>query len=291
MENKNFREESLTNRIELENSKNANKKKLFNFNFKNKLLKTNLAKKICGNFSDKVYVNSININNNLIPESFNNMKILFLSDLHLDVKPNSLDYIKSLNIPDYDILVFGGDFFDKSKFNENDIQDFCNLFNILKSKYNYAILGNHDSCKLVEKLEKDIDIKFLINENIEIKKNNEVINITGIDDITYFNSQYHKKCLLNNRNIFNIIVSHNPDFLEISEEYNYNLQLSGHTHGGQIILPFNFILFPHTKYKFAISGKWKYKNLQGITTSGFGCSGFALRNINPELVLITLKKI
>ena len=65
MENKNFREESLKNRIELEKSKNKNKKKLFNFNFKNKLLKTNLAKKIWGNFSDKVCVNSINIKNNL----------------------------------------------------------------------------------------------------------------------------------------------------------------------------------------------------------------------------------
>jgi predicted MPP superfamily phosphohydrolase len=289
MENKNCRKNSVIFRKLIQNNKKKKikKRKYFKFNLKNKILNTDFIKNLWGNFSKNLTINNINIIDKQLPVNFNGFKILFISDLHLDIKPNSLEYIKNLKLPEYDVLIFGGDFFDKYNYNKENIQDFIFLFNKLKTTYNFAVLGNHDSTDILE-LENTLGLKFLINESVLIKNKNEEIILTGIDDITYFKSQYQEECLIKD-NIFKIMISHNPDFLKTTEKNDYNIQLSGHTHGGQILLPFNFILYPHTKYKFAISGLWKYKKLQGITTSGFGCAGHPLRNIDPEMVLITLK--
>jgi predicted MPP superfamily phosphohydrolase len=288
----NYRKETLKLRAIKENKifnkKSFNSKIRKKFNLKNKILNNYFIKKLWGNYASKLKLKSIVINDPNLPQSFNNFKILFISDLHLDIKPNSLEFINKINIPDYDLLIFGGDFFDKPKLNENKTNDFKKIFKLLKTKHNFAVLGNHDSKEIIE-FENDYDLKFLINENVSIIRKNEKINITGIDDITSFNTEYQTKCLKKN-NEYNICVSHNPDFLEIAEKHNYNLQLSGHTHGGQILLPFKFVLYPQTKYRFALSGLWNYKKMKGITSTGFGCATHPLRNIDPEIILITLKK-
>jgi len=287
-----FRSKSINFRQSIESKikKNTKKQKfikkylktLLHFFSKNKIIKKTLS-----NYSDKLDIKHIDLKDNGLPKSFVGFKILFISDLHLDIKPNSIYKLKDLDLPEYDLLVFGGDIFDSPVISQRNIKDFNFVFNQLKTKKNVFIFGNHDSIDFI-KAEKHLNLQFLINESISIQRGEDKIIVTGIDDITLFQSQFQKKCLVSDPDIYKICLSHNPDFLTVAEKYNYNLQLSGHTHGGQVKLPFNFILFPHTKFNFAISGLWKYKEMQGITTSGFGCSSYPLRNINPEIILITL---
>ena len=223
-----------------------------------------------------------------LPKNFHNYKILFASDLHLEIKPNSLDYIKKLNIPKCDLLILGGDYFDKPFYKNEDIKDLESFINSFNVDHKIGVLGNHDTFNIIENIEHNTDLNFLLNESIVIEKNNENIFITGFEDYTMFRSEYQQYAQIQQKDGFKIAVSHHPDLLIDKNIDNYNLQLSGHTHGGQIKLP--FIKYSnHTKYKKCISGAWKHNSLQGFTSSGFGCSGYPLRNIDPEIVLITLK--
>lgn len=284
------RKESIQHRIKKEykirNSKN-NKFSLKGY-FKKKLLSSKLMNFIFKHNPKNIILNEVDFTFKKLPKNFNNYKILFLSDLHLDIEPNSLDYIENLNIDNnIDLLILGGDIFDKPNFNENDKIKLKTLLSKFNIKNKISVLGNHDSYNIIA-LENELDIKFLINESISISKNNENIIITGFDDYTLFHSVNMHNCIINN-NFFKIAISHNPDLLIDSNIDNYDLQLSGHTHGGQIKLPFIFNS-NHTKYNKCIKGEWRHKSFKGFTSSGFGCSTYPLRNIPSEIVLISLKR-
>lgn len=286
-----YRKESIQHRIikeqKIKSSKN-NKFSLKNY-FKQKLLSSKFISLIFKHNPSNLILNKVDFKFKDLPENFNNYKILFLSDLHLDIEPNSLDYIDNLNINnDIDILILGGDIFDKPNFNKNDIANLKKLLSKFNVKKKIAVLGNHDSYNIIDK-EKELGIKFLLNESIKINKNNESIIFTGFDDYTLFHSFNMTNCLIKDNN-FKIAISHNPDLLIDCKVNDYNLQLSGHTHGGQIKLPF-IIESSHTKYSKCIKGKWKHNLFYGFTSSGFGCSTYPLRNISAEIVLINLRRI
>lgn len=226
-----------------------------------------------------------------LPRSFDGYKILFLSDLHLEIKPNPLKKLLDMELPEHDIVIFGGDFFDA--YDNRDLNALSELIGKF-DKRKLAILGNHDKEGLIEFLE-SLNVEVLINESLYLSKGKERILLTGVDDITQYRSQEDlqiEACLSDKLpcSVFKIMLSHNPDFLEDAESTDYDLQLSGHTHGGQFKI-FNYIVFPQTKYDFAIAGKWKFKNIQGFTSTGFGSSGYPIRNILPEIGLIELKRI
>lgn len=213
------------------------------------------------------------------------MKILFISDLHLDIIPVLTEQLIS-NIQDieYDFLFWGGDYFEDA-FNLNI--PYCNdlFYKILKSvdaEKTYAILGNHDDLN-IQKYFESLSIKTLNNEMTTLTYNNQNINCYGLN---YFYPSIPK---FNNDN-FSILLSHTPDHATIASNYNFDLQLSGHTHNGQIQLPKGFVPRKNSKFgKKFLYGMWNHEGLRGYTSSGVGCSTIPVRyNTQSEIVLITL---
>lgn len=221
-----------------------------------------------------------------LPPEFNGYKILFISDMHLEIRPNPISALLDITLPEHDIVMLGGDFFDKTVDTEQELlESFLSKF----TQPVYAVLGNHDSYKLIERLEK-LNVQVLLNESIILKRANAELLLTGIDDVTSFESNLQYDSASQASQSFSgckLLVSHNPDFLEQAAELNYNLQLSGHTHGGQFKI-FNQIIFCQTKFDFATAGAWQHNNLAGFTSTGFGSSGYPIRNISPEIALIEL---
>ena len=86
---------------------------------------------------------------------------------------------------------------------------------------------------------------------------------------------------------FTIALIHSPEAYDLAAECGVDLYLCGHTHGGQICLPFGIPILTHLRRgRKYVYGAWKYENMQGYTTSGTGCSGIPVRfNTHSEIVI------
>lgn len=214
------------------------------------------------------------------PKIKKNINILFLSDFHLEVV-NNIDEIKEeIKDLNYDYVVLGGDYLDNSKFFSDKKNELLDLLEIFKEKP-ITVKGNHDGFK-VENILKDNSC-YLNNT----KKDFENISFYGVDD--YVSNSSIKDFNKIDESKFNILISHTPDFIdEVSNKY--DLMLSGHTHGGQVLF-FNKAFVVNCRKKFRLYGLWEEKGVSCITTSGIGCSQHPIRKgISPEIVFIEIKK-
>lgn len=250
-------------------------------------------------------VSNYTIESNRLPEDFNNFKIAHISDFH-NTKSKKItdDLIKEIKNSKCNIIVITGDFIDANKTDINAAISFIKKINDIAPIY--YVTGNHEASINVydsfkEKLENNKVI--VLDDNVEeLKVNDSEINIIGINDPKMSHNDYledsatFKDRLIPieyDKNNFSVLLSHRPELIETYAEYNFDLVLSGHAHGGQIKIPFiggliapNQGLFP--KYT---KGIYEKDNTKMIVSRGIGNSIFPFRiNNRPELVVITLNK-
>jgi uncharacterized protein len=223
------------------------------------------------------------------------VNVIMVSDIHLGniIKnkrlSNMIDEINSLNP---DIVIIAGDIID------SDIKPFLNNnmgreFSKIKSTYGtYATLGNHDLMTKAEnqiaKILEENSVKVLRDESILI---NDSLYIIGRDDITINRfSENDRASLLDlthnlDKSKALIVIDHNPKYINESLNANIDLQLSGHTHKGQIA-PGNLV----TNKMFEIDyGYLKKDNLNVVVSSGYGTWGPPIRiGSRSEIVQMNL---
>lgn len=230
-----------------------------------------------------------------LPKSFDGFVIVQLSDLHIenhpDLEKKVIDLLENESIDlcaltgDYQVGLHGP--------MSNSVNRIKLLVENIKSKYGFTgILGNHDSCHVVDSLE-EMGINMLINESQWIEKGNEKIQIIGTDDVHYYFTDQCTFALERSNKGFTIALVHSPEVYDTAADAGANLYLCGHTHAGQICLPGGVALIKHLNYgKKYYKGQWEYKKMQGITSSGVGTSGIPVRfNTKGEVVHITLRCI
>ncbi len=229
-----------------------------------------------------------------LPPAFKGFKILFMSDLHADrnqqIAERLIRDLKNLSI---DAVLLGGDYRFKLKgFFDKAIEPLKELKENINVRDGwYAVLGNHDPFEIIDPLER-MGIHFLINENVELKRNGQSIWLIGLDEEHYFeNADYQKASLGIPEESFRIILSHANDALFKIPPNNGQLFLCGHTHGGQICFPFIGPLLVHSRLPRSMAnGLWQFNGILGFTTTGVGTSGLPLRfNCPGEFVIIELK--
>lgn len=227
--------------------------------------------------------------------SLNDLNIVFLSDLHLSVINDErfLDKVVSkVNALKPDIVLFGGDIVDdKAKILER--KNIGESFRKLKSKYGiYTCTGNHEYINEVQSSVnwiKRFGIKVIQDDAIEIEEN---IILVGREDRSINQFLDQKRKTLNDilsqteKNLPTILLDHQPLNLEEAQQNGIDLQLSGHTHHGQIF-PANLI----TKLVYELSwGYLKKGNTHYYVTSGIGTWGPPVRSGSAtEIVNIKIK--
>ena len=240
-----------------------------------------------------------------IPKSFDGLKIVHFSDLHyLRVTNNETlkNIIEEINLINPDIVFFTGDLIDKD-FNptEKETQELTNLLKDIKSKYGkYSIIGNHDIIKdenQIETIFKDSNFTLLKNNyDIIYGNNNDKIFIGGTDTYSYGKANIDKtmKYFNNNEDInYKIILTHEPDYTDIIlNTYDIDLILSGHSHNGQINIPFIKTLFlPYGSKKY-YENHYKINNTDLYVSSGIGQSRINMRLFNkPSINFYRINKI
>ena len=239
-----------------------------------------------------------------IPKSFDNYKIIQVSDFH-NTKSNKLteDLIEEIKLQKPNIIAITGDLIDSNK---TDIDVASNFIKRIKDIAPvYFITGNHEAAlgeydTLRENL-LNLGVKILDNKVEELNIAGEKINLIGIDDPNmsynpYVSSsekiEYALKEINYDKKNYSILLSHRPELFETYVRNDIDLVLTGHTHGGQVIVPFigglvspNQGFFP--KYD---KGLFKENSTSMIVSRGIGNSIIPFRvNNRPELVIVNLK--
>lgn len=240
-------------------------------------------------------VKNINIHVSKQVEDVKQLNIAFASDIHLGHvigKKSLKKIVHGLNAMNPDLVLFPGDIVDEELKPVID-KNLGELFKSLKPKYGvFAVTGNHEYIggaeQAVNYLSK-FGIRFLRDETVNIAN---AFYIAGREDIS-ITSFYGKKRktvaeLLNNTDpkLPVIMMDHQPIALSEASENGVDLQVSGHTHHGQM-WPLHLI----TKRVFKLSwGYMKINNSHFYVSSGAGSWGPRVRVGNhPEIVLINMK--
>lgn len=246
------------------------------------------------------YFNRLNIkvkelNISLTEDSSKEYRIVFFSDLHISVVNNHSflkDVVDRINSLKPDLILIGGDLVDERAEKLEKLKLVDELKN-LKSKYGiYSVTGNHEYINRAEPVIKflsELGIKFIRDEHVLIDSSFYVI---GREDFSKNNFTDIKRKsleeLVSKLEIEKpkILIDHQPLNLNEAVENSIDLQLSGHTHHGQIA-PANLI----TKLVYELS--WGYKK-KGKThfyvSSGIGTWGPPIKIGNDaELILIRFK--
>lgn len=245
-------------------------------------------------------ITTIEVRNPKIPKSFDNFSIVQISDLHdTEFGENQKKLIEKVKEIDPDIVVITGDFVDFSRYNiENSSNFICGI----SDSYNvYYVSGNHEAAlksRYEEVRNKIEEAKAIVldNESHKICRNNECINLIGVQDIAFIDNKdevvfKNTISMLKDENLYNILLSHRPNLWEIYKSTGIDLVLSGHAHGGQIRLPFTNGLYAPDQGILPqyTSGANKFGNTLVVISRGLGNSRFPFRiNNRPEIVNIIL---
>ena len=242
-------------------------------------------------------ISKIKYENKKITEDFKGFKILQISDYHNKRFLTKDYFIKKIKDTSPDIIVITGDIINSKNPNYEILDDFSKK--AIKIAPIYYITGNHERrlvyfSKYMEKM-KAMGVVILNDENIIVRNKGSEINIIGVNDISYYGKEYlieKVNDLLDNEKL-NILLSHRPEIFNDYVKTNIDLVLSGHTHGGQIKIPFiGAVYAPNQGFwpKYS-DGIYKDKNTTMIISKGIGSSQIPLRLFsNPELVLIELQQ-
>ena len=245
----------------------------------------------------KIDLVEIDIELNNLGWNFHNFRILNITDVHLGqwINPEYLDelvdYVNTLNV---DLITLTGDYF---SYNMKEYEDSLEeSFKKLNAEYGkFGVLGNHDhwmNAERIRKIFKNSDIVDLSNDVCTIKKGKDCLNIAGVDSCTVCADNLDKVLEKLPEDIPSILLAHEPDFAKESSQTNrFDLQISGHSHGGQFIIPkvetTPFRGPNSTKYPV---GLYKVGNMIQYTSKGLGTNSFRIRiNCKPEITIINLK--
>jgi predicted MPP superfamily phosphohydrolase len=228
-----------------------------------------------------------------LPAAFAGYTLLHLSDLHLDLsEPFLLSLIEHVRGLDYDLCVLTGDFrFRTFGSSLPALAALARLRPHLRAPV-YAILGNHDSVRMVPGIEA-LDMRVLLNEAIAIERNGAMLHLAGIDDPHYFRTHDIRRVAKQiPRDACAILLSHAPEPYEEAARAGFALMLCGHTHGGQICLPGGVPIITESRAPRAFAkGAWRFGNLVGYTSVGCGSSIVDVRlNCPPEVTLHHLSR-
>jgi predicted MPP superfamily phosphohydrolase len=233
--------------------------------------------------------------------AFFGFRIAQISDIHMGGWMNSerLAHVVELTEKEQpDILLLTGDFLIGREFDsdsEEQLQEIINtLLPLTKTIPSFGILGNHDywtDAHAVREMLRSCNVTELTNSVFTLSRGSETLHLCGIDDV--WEGQVHLDEVLNQLNDTSaaILLAHEPDFADVSAETSrFDLQVSGHSHGGQIVLPFfGPPILPYLGKKYP-SGLYQVGNMLQYTNRGVGMARLPVRlNCPPEITVFVLE--
>ncbi len=194
--------------------------------------------------TSNLVIKEYSIINEKIPLNFHGLKIVQFSDLHYGttIKEDELkNVINKINELNPDIIFFTGDLIDNSyKISEDEEKLITKELNKLEPNIGiYAVRGNHDINDNFENIIKNTNIELLNNQNKLLYFNNSStpIMLIALDDNLKGTQNIDNAFNFEDNDYYKILITHEPDDYDKLPK-NVNLFLAGHSHLGQVRLPF-----------------------------------------------------
>jgi predicted MPP superfamily phosphohydrolase len=223
-------------------------------------------------------------------------RLAHLTDIHLGqwLSPARLEGVVDLtNSLDADLIALTGDFLSYDL--DGSARDLEREFARLRAKDGvFAVLGNHDHWVGAERVRALLDrcrIRELRNDVVTLPREAAVLHLAGVDDVMVHQDDLAQVLRRLPPDGPAILLAHEPDFADrAARTGRFGLQLSGHSHGGQIVLPGfgSLIRGPHC-WKYPV-GRYQVKKMTLYTNRGLGSNMWWIRvNCPPEIALVTLR--
>ena len=223
-----------------------------------------------------------------LPSGFDGFSILHISDLHVELSQGAnrrlIELVRDLR---YDVCVLTGDYRSRTFGPFAAALEGLGLLRANLEPPVYAVLGNHDTIRMVPGLEA-MGIGVLLNESTAIVRGDQRIHLAGIDDAHFYRVDNIQEAAAGIPAYeFSILLSHTPEIYRQAAHAGFDLMLSGHTHGGQICLPGSIpVTLDSVLPRRMGSGAWTYQQMAGYTSVGVGACIVAVRlNCPPEITL------
>lgn len=233
-----------------------------------------------------------------LPLAFEGYRIVQLTDIHARtgvMDRGMLERVARLaSQQEPDLIALTGDYITRTPDSTEEM--LTNAFTQLKAKDGVvAIMGNHErgygeDMGPIERALNAGKAKILNNAIFSIDRQGSKLTIAGVDDVMFGFANLPKTIAQLPKTGSHILLAHEPDFADVAAATDrFDLQLSGHSHGGQVVLPFLPRKTPPLGKKY-INGFYQVGKMQlyvspGVGTTGPGKSRF---NCRPEISIIVL---
>jgi hypothetical protein len=237
-----------------------------------------------------------------LPDQFRGLRIIQLSDFHYAEYTEPLfirEVVERVNHLKADVVLFNGDYVTTGFFSEERTKEFAyrcaEILGRVECPLRYAVLGNHDSSyakpAVVDALAVH-GITLLDNSFTPLERDNRRLWFAGTGD-AFTHTMDLDKAIPRASRIDGepvILMVHEPDVLPHVASRNVDLMLSGHTHGGQVRIPFMPAVHLPPLGRHYIEGFFRLGPTQLYVNRGIGTVGVPLRlNCPPEITVITLE--
>ena len=237
------------------------------------------------------------------PSRLDGFAIALLSDFHYDpvfsvhAIRSSIETVNELRP---DLVVLTGDFVTAPAVGDPKqgavaAEPCADLLAQLKAPHGlWAVLGNHDLTCDADKVSSALtakQIQILTNRSVPVERDGGRFWLAGVDDVLDGTPNLDSALHRVPSDEPTVLLAHEPDYADYVAGYPVDLQLSGHSHGGQVRFPFVPPLFmPELGRKYVL-GLYEIQNLTLYTTAGIGTVRLAVRfNCPPEITFITVRK-
>ncbi len=228
-----------------------------------------------------------------LPSGLDGFTIVQISDIHSGIYMTEREMRKILEIVNPlhpQMAALTGDFVDSRA---DEIGPVAKVFSGIKTDYGvFGCMGNHDvfdDYSVISKAMRESGIVMLDNQKQVLKANGEELNVLGVADGRFAKLESALNGI--DPDGFKVLLAHRPSFFPKAKKAGIDLQLSGHTHGGQIALnlfgvPINLV---HLFHEYA-QGLYREGKSNLYVNSGVGMVFAPVRiSVPPEITLITLK--
>ena len=221
-----------------------------------------------------------------LPHTLDGLRIAHLTDLHLKQRTKRLDrLINQLAKVRLDLGVLTGDFMirDYPTARSRAMPYLRDLTAAVRPRLGwYGVFGNHDTPELIEQLD-ELPINWLNDEAVALS--DRPIEIAGLRctrnqvdpepiDLALAVSDLPTGHLSEDDRL-RLVLSHRPDYLPLASDLGADLMLAGHTHGGQVRLPFNLPLYNSSDLPLHLSsGVLRHRNTLVVVCRGLGTTTF-----------------